>query len=203
MYLVIFTGVSDKGFSPLLSAFQNADKDKTSEEVVALVQDHPEGIPLKCLSRFFSHRYKRNLIVSNLGFASVSSFVDSLSKDLLVENGSIFHKKHKNTHESAASLNETPPTMNSGISFGAMPKRKEDEMTHEELLEKVKEVIRVYPAAATSITQLMNGYFLHFGAILPLALYMSLYNSQISTQQTTVGQAQDIAEQETGSPASM
>ncbi|XP_058262273.1 uncharacterized protein wu:fj29h11 isoform X2 [Hemibagrus wyckioides] len=177
------------------------DKDKTSEEVVELVQDHPEGIPLKRLAGFFSHRYKRKLIVSNLGFASVSSFVDSLSKDLLVENGSIFHKKHKNTHESAASLNETPPTMNSGISFGAMPKRKEGEMTHEELLEKVKEVIRVYPAAATSITQLMNGYFLHFGAILPLALYMSLYNSQISTQQATVGQAQVIAEQEAGSPA--
>ncbi|MCI4384121.1 hypothetical protein PGIGA_G00034980 [Pangasianodon gigas] len=179
------------------------DKDRTSQEVVELVQEHPEGIPLKQLAVFYSSCYKRNLVVSNLGFTSVTSFVDSLSKDLLVENGSIFHKMHRVTPGPPEPLNETPPAVktSSGISFGAAPKRKEGEMTQEELLEKVKEVIRVYPAAATSITQLLNGYFLHFGSILPLGLYMSLYDSQTSTQQATFGQAQVIAEQETVSPA--
>ncbi|XP_060717612.1 uncharacterized protein wu:fj29h11 [Tachysurus vachellii] len=179
------------------------DNNKTSQEVVELVQEHPEGIPLKFLCRLYNQRYKRNLAVSNLGFASPSSFVDSLSKDLLVENGIIFHKMYRDPPGKAASLNETPPTMkdSSGISFGAVPTRKQGEMTQEELLEKVKEVIKVYPAAATSITQLMNGYFLHFGAIMPLGLYMSLYNSQTSTQEATVGQAQVITGQERGSPA--
>lgn len=191
-------------FSLFLYAFQNADKDRTSQEVVELVQEHPEGIPLKQLAIFYSSCYKRNLVVSNLGFSSITSFVNSLSKDLLVENESIFHKMHRVTPAPQAPLNEAPPAMrtSSGISFGAAQMRKEGEMTQEELLEKVKEVIRVYPAAASSITQLMNCYFLRFGSILPLALYMSLYDSQTSTQQATFGQAQIITEQETGSPAS-
>lgn len=190
--------------SLLLHALQNADKDRISQEVVELVQEHPDGIPLKQLAVIYSIRNKRNLVVSNLGFTSVASFVDSLSKDLLVENGNIFHKTHRITPGPEAPLNETPPATktNSGISFSAVPARKEGEMTQEELLEKVKEVIKVYPAAQTSITQLMNGYFLHFGSILPLGLYMSLYDRQTSTQQATFGQAKIIAEQETLSPAS-
>ncbi|XP_053367661.1 uncharacterized protein wu:fj29h11 isoform X2 [Clarias gariepinus] len=180
------------------------DKDKISQEVVELVQEHPEGIPLKKLAVFYSFRYKRNLIVANLGFASVASFVDSLSKDLLVENESIFHKMHRVTREPpAAPLNETPPAMmtSTATSVGAVAMRKEGEMTQEELLEKVKEVIKVFPASATSIEQLMNGYFLHFGSILPLRQYMSLYDKQTNTQQTTLGQAQVTAEQKTVSPA--
>lgn len=170
-----------------------------------MVQEHPEGIPLKKLAVFYSFRYKRNLIVANLGFASVASFVDSLSKDLLVENESIFHKMHRVTPKPpAAPLNETPPAMmtSTATSVGAVAMRKEGEMTQEELLEKVKEVIKVFPASATSIEQLMNGYFLHFGSILPLRQYMSLYDKQTNTQQTTLGQAQVTAEQKTVSPAS-
>lgn len=184
--------------------FKNADKDKTSQEVVELVQEHPEGIPVKQLAVFYSLRYRRNLIVSNVGFASVSSFVDSLSQDLLVKKGKIFHKMHKVPFETPAPLNETPPTLmaSSGKLLGAVATRKEGEMSQEELLQKVKEVIKVYPAAATSIAQLMNGYFLLFGSILPLGLYMSLYDSQTSTKQAADGPAQVIARQETGSPAS-
>lgn len=169
-----------------------------------LVQEHPEGIPLVQLAVLYSIRYKRNLSLSKLGFASLSTFVDSLSKDLVVENETIFHKIHKNNPGPPAPFNETPPAVkaNFGISFGAPPVRKEGEMTQDELLEKVKEVIRVYPAAQTSITELLNCYFLHFGSILPLALYMSLYNSHINTQQATYGQEQVNAEQETVSPAS-
>lgn len=191
-------------FSLLLYALQNVDKDRTSQEVVELIQEHPQGIPLKKLAVFYSFRYKRNLTVSNLGFDSIASFVESLSKDLLVENESVFHKLHRLTPAAPAPLNETPPAIknSSGICFGAASVQNKGEMTQEELLEKVKEVIRIYPAAATSITQLTNGYFLLFGSILPLGLYMSLYDNQTSTQQATFGQAQVIAQQEEGSPAS-
>lgn len=191
-------------FSLLLYAFPNADKKRTSQDVVELVQENPEGIPLKQLAMLYSIRYKRNLVASNIGFTSIAKFVDSLSKDLRVENGSIFHKTHRVIPGPPAPLNETPPAMkaNSGISVGTVPVRKEGEMTQEELLEKVKEVIRVYPAAQTSIAQLLNGYFLRFGSILPLELYMSLYDSQTRTQQATFGQAEAIAEQKTVSPAS-
>lgn len=190
-------------FLPLYAS-ENADKDRTSQDVVELVQEHPEGIPLKRLAVFYSMRHKRNLVVSNMGFASVAGFVGSLSKDLLVENGTVVHKIYRVAPAPPAPSNETPPAVktNSGISFGAPPARKEGEMTQEELLDKVKEVIRVYPAAQTSIEQLLNAYFLHFGSILPLALYMSLYDSQTSTQQATFGQAQVIAQPETVSPAS-
>ncbi|XP_053540833.1 uncharacterized protein wu:fj29h11 isoform X2 [Ictalurus punctatus] len=97
------------------------DKDRTSQEVVELIQEHPQGIPLKKLAVFYAFRYKRNLTVSNLGFDSIASFVESLSKDLLVENESIFHKLHRLTPAAPAPLNETPPAIknSSGICFGA------------------------------------------------------------------------------------
>lgn len=196
----IVAGVSNISFLLLLYAVQNPDMDRTSQEVVDLVQEYPEGIPVKQLAVFYSFRYKRNLIVANLGFTSVASFVDSLSKDLLVEDGSIIHKNYKVTRELPGSLNAKKT--NSRISLDAVTVRKEGEMTQEELLEKVKEVIKVYPAAQTSITQLLNGYFLHFGSILPLGLYMSLYDNQTSKQQATFVPAQVIAEQETVNPAS-
>ncbi|XP_060795619.1 uncharacterized protein wu:fj29h11 isoform X3 [Neoarius graeffei] len=103
------------------------DKDRTSQEVVELVQEYPEGIPLKQLAIFYSSHYKQNLVVSNLGFSSIASFVDSLSKDLLVENERIFHKMHRATPAPQAPLNQTPPTMktSSGISFGVASVRKE------------------------------------------------------------------------------
>ncbi|XP_046709697.1 protein NO VEIN-like isoform X1 [Silurus meridionalis] len=182
-------------------AFKNTEKDRIAQEVVELVQEHPEGFPLEQLAVLYSFRYMRNLIVTNLGFPSLSSFVESLSKDLLVQNGNIFHKMHRVTPGSQS--NGTPPPTKTGsvISRGATPLRKEGEMAQEELLQKVKEVIRVYPAAATCIRQLMNGYFLHFGSILPLGLYMSLYNRQTGTQQSAMGQERFIAEQETESSA--
>uniref|UniRef100_A0A3B4E8Y0 Wu:fj29h11 n=1 Tax=Pygocentrus nattereri TaxID=42514 RepID=A0A3B4E8Y0_PYGNA len=164
-----------------------ADKDKISQDVVELVKDDPHGIPLKKLAVFYAQKYKQNLILAELGFSSVGAFVDSLSKDLLVENENVFHRTHKATPRPSAALSKTPPPLTStfGISFGASSAPKEDDMTHRELLEKVKEVIRVYPAAGTSITQLQNGYFLHFGAVLPLKLYMSLYDSHANKQKAS------------------
>lgn len=164
--------------------------------MVELVQEHPEGIPFSELALLYSIRYNRNLIVSKLGFASLSSFVGSLSMDLVAENETIFHKSHRDNPGPAAPLHETPPSMKTNF----FKVRKEGDMTQEELLERVKEVIRVYPAAQTSIAELLNCYYQHFQCLLPLELYMSLYDSHVITQQGAFGQAQ--ARQETVSPAS-
>ncbi|TSK14591.1 Sacsin [Bagarius yarrelli] len=196
------TATENKVAQSLPEAFRNADNDKTSQEVLELIQEHPEGIPINQLATLYNIRYRKNLIVSKLGFASLSSFVKSMSNDLLVKNGSILHKMHRVVSERPALQKETLSTVkaNSKMSDGTTCTRKEGEMSKVELLKKVKEVIQVYPDAATSITQLMNGYFLHFGSILPLGLYISLYDSQTSTQTATVGQAQVIAGHKTGSP---
>ncbi|XP_042590813.1 uncharacterized protein LOC109099997 isoform X2 [Cyprinus carpio] len=55
-------------------------------------------------------------------------------------------------------------------------------MTQEELMDKVKEVIKKYPAASNSIVQLQNGFFLLFGSALPLDRYMSLYDNHTAKQ---------------------
>ncbi|XP_072524200.1 uncharacterized protein [Salminus brasiliensis] len=188
------------------TAFTGSGKDRISREVVDMVKEHPKGIPLKKLTVSYSQQYKRNLTVSELGFSSVSAFVDSLSEDLCVENENVFHRTHRATPGPSAPSSQTPPPLMSstGISFGATATSsapKVDEMTQGELLTKVKEVIRVYPAAATSITQLQNGFFLLFGAILPLKLYMSLYDSQAKKQQASPSQALVMAELETGRSA--
>uniref|UniRef100_A0A3B1JM69 Wu:fj29h11 n=1 Tax=Astyanax mexicanus TaxID=7994 RepID=A0A3B1JM69_ASTMX len=184
----------------------DGDMDAVSQEVVDLVKEHPKGIPMKKLAVFYSQQYKRNLIVAELGFSSVNAFVDSLSKDLLVDNESVFHRTHKATPGPSASSSQTPAPLISitGVSFGAGPAStapKVDEMTQEELLKRVKEVIKVYPAAGSSITQLQNGYFLHFGEILPLKLYMSLYDSQANKPQAPTSKALIKAEPEPGKSA--
>ncbi|XP_051958401.1 uncharacterized protein wu:fj29h11 isoform X1 [Xyrauchen texanus] len=65
------------------------------KDIVELVQEYPKGIPLKKLSTFFSQKYRRNLTVSDHGFLSIASFIDSLKDVLLVEHEKVFHKKYR------------------------------------------------------------------------------------------------------------
>ncbi|XP_077101777.1 uncharacterized protein LOC143753264 isoform X1 [Siphateles boraxobius] len=81
--------------------------DGVYNDVVELVKGNPRGIPLRLLSIFFSQEYQRNLKVSDLGFSSITSFIDSLSDELLVENERIFHKNHRRVPTPAI-----PPTVN-------------------------------------------------------------------------------------------
>lgn len=187
----------------LSCAFPGTDKDRISGEVVDLIREHPQGIPVKRLAVFYSQMYKRNLIVSELGFSSVGAFVDSLPR-VRVENENVLLRSPRATPGQSAPLVETPPSLIASprVTFGASPVLKQDEMTHEKLLENVKEVIKVYPAAAASITQLQNGYFLHFGSRLPLELYMSLYDSQTNTPTATPSRALANAKAEPGASAS-
>lgn len=155
--------------------------DGVFKDVVELVKENPTGIPIRKLSLFFNQKYRRNLTVSELGFSSIPSFINSLSDELLVEKQKIFHKDHRGAP--AASTPANTPTVNSD-STPARPAPKASyleadfaqrgsEMTQEELLDKVKEVIRKYPAASNSISELQNGYSSLFGSELPLKTYSS------------------------------
>lgn len=164
--------------------------DGVFKDVVELVKDHPTGIPLRRLSHFFNQKYRRNLTVSEFGFKTVASFVDSLSDELLVEKEIIFHKNHRaapavptpanlpKVNNDSTPANPTTPV----VSFGASIAQRGSEMTLEELMDKVKEVIKKYPSARHSITELQNGFFLVFGSALPLDLYMTLYDNHTAKQ---------------------
>uniref|UniRef100_A0A673I198 Uncharacterized LOC107720215 n=1 Tax=Sinocyclocheilus rhinocerous TaxID=307959 RepID=A0A673I198_9TELE len=159
--------------------------DGVFKDVVELVKDHPTGLPLRKFSMFFNQKYRRNLAVSEFGFKTVASFIDSLSDELLVEKERIFHKSHRAApavptpaHLPRVNNDSTPANPTSPVvSFGAEFAQRGSEMTQEELMDKVKEVIKKYPAASHSIIELQNGFFLLFGSALPLDLYMSLYDS--------------------------
>lgn len=71
----------------------DAPKNAIRKKVIKLLKKRPQGIPLNKLAEVFAQKYKQALLSAELGFPSVESFVDSLSKDLLVEDGVIFHKR--------------------------------------------------------------------------------------------------------------
>ncbi|XP_051530357.1 uncharacterized protein LOC127427065 isoform X2 [Myxocyprinus asiaticus] len=224
------------------------------KDVVELVQEHPTGIPLKELSMFFSQKYRRNLTVSDHGFLSIASFVDSLKDVLLVKHEKVFHKKYREvsanqpapanaatvknepTPANAITVKKEPTPANSTtvkkestpaisiivkteptpaipktvkiepipaiptlltnplVCFGADSAQEGREMKQEQLLKKVKEVIRVYPAASHSISELQNGYFFLFGSALPLKLYMSLYDNHTAKPLPSSGPILDQGE---------
>ncbi|XP_043085921.1 protein NO VEIN [Puntigrus tetrazona] len=167
--------------------------DGVFKEVVELVKNHPTGIPLRKLSMFYSQEYRRNLTVSEFGFRTITSFVVSLSDELVVEREKVFHKNHRaapaaptpanlpRVNNNSTSAKPTSPV----VTFGADFAERGSEMTQEKLMEKVKEVIKTYPAASHSIIELQNGYYLLFGSTLPLDLYMSLYDNHTAKQPTS------------------
>ncbi|XP_073345224.1 uncharacterized protein [Pagrus major] len=65
------------------------------DNIVALVKQHPDGIPLKKLAVFYNQAYHKNLTLSSLGFDSISDLVASLDRDLVVERELVFHKSHR------------------------------------------------------------------------------------------------------------
>ncbi|XP_067225099.1 uncharacterized protein wu:fj29h11 isoform X1 [Chanodichthys erythropterus] len=156
--------------------------DGVFKDVVELVKENPRGIPIRKLSMFFNQKYRRNLTVSDLGFSSIPSFIDSLSDELLVEKQTIFHKNHRGAP--AAPTPAIPPTVNSTpanptpkasrqVYFGADFAQRGSEMKQEELIDKVNEVVKKFPTACNSISELQNGYSLLFGSALPLKTYSS------------------------------
>uniref|UniRef100_A0A8C7R4M3 Wu:fj29h11 n=1 Tax=Oncorhynchus mykiss TaxID=8022 RepID=A0A8C7R4M3_ONCMY len=227
-----------------------SEAEKAQRNILSLVEQHPEGIPLKKLTVAYSQMYHCNLTLSSLGFSSTSSLVASLEGELYVDKDLVFHRNHRGVAAAPAQAGgdqvdisrrprsgkdppsrtlspravplKTHPQSTTPISFGsgsdplqpapgsrygpppssgsslgatcpsippsAVPRsspllsfsstvKENEEVTREELLDRVKEVIKVYPPAATTIAQLQNGYLLRFGKQLPLQQYRSLYDN--------------------------
>lgn len=68
--------------------------EKDLEDLVEMVKQCPEGIPLKKLGLFFQQTYHRNLSSSSLGFNSISHLVAALDSHLVTKGSKAFHKMH-------------------------------------------------------------------------------------------------------------
>ncbi|XP_035259283.1 protein NO VEIN isoform X1 [Anguilla anguilla] len=181
--------------------------EKASLEVLELLKQHPEGIPIKNLANAFNKKYQKKLKISKLGFSSVALFVESLGDEVLIDQEVVFHR----SHIPPGGRTRTPelPKPPCGVPVGALvgfpviapvgsvqvgngsavlsssgrpsllSKSVEDkkELTDTELWNNVTEVCKIYPPARMSVEQLQNGYFLHFHTPLPLERYKSLYDN--------------------------
>ncbi|TNN81627.1 Transmembrane protein 238 [Liparis tanakae] len=105
--------------------------EKVLENVVAMVKEHPAGIPLKKLAVFYSQTYRKNLTLTSLGFDSMSSLLVSLDKDLVVEEQLVRHKAHCHPKQAGA---------------GASTKATEDHRNIEEVLEDIVAMVKQHSA---------------------------------------------------------
>ncbi|XP_068439866.1 uncharacterized protein [Clinocottus analis] len=86
--------------------------EKVLKNVVAMVKEHPDGIPLKKLAVFYSQTYHKNLTLSSIGFDSMSSLVAYLDRDLVVEEELVRHKAHCRSRQAGASTKATEDSKN-------------------------------------------------------------------------------------------
>lgn len=78
--------------------------EKVLENIVLMVKQHPEGIPLKKLAVFYNKTYHKNLTLSELGFKSTADLVASLGQDLFVDGKLVVHKSHQPGRKPAAGV---------------------------------------------------------------------------------------------------
>ncbi|XP_029311722.1 uncharacterized protein LOC115024372 isoform X2 [Cottoperca gobio] len=103
--------------------------EKVLENIVAMVKQHPAGIPLKKLAVFYSQTYHSNLTLSSLGFDSMASLVAYLKRDLVVEGELVLHKTPSRSRRA-----------------GALTKATEDSKSVEKVLEDVVDMVTQHPA---------------------------------------------------------
>lgn len=65
--------------------------ESVQENVVALVKEHPAGIPLKKLAHYYYKKYKQNLSLSSLGIDSVTSLIASLDSELVIKGQMVIY----------------------------------------------------------------------------------------------------------------
>lgn len=71
-----------------------ADRKKILENVVSLIKEHPDGIPLKKVAVVYSQKYHHNLVLASLGFKTISNLVSSL-KEVVIREEDVFHETHR------------------------------------------------------------------------------------------------------------
>ncbi|XP_047232938.1 protein NO VEIN isoform X2 [Girardinichthys multiradiatus] len=110
------------------------------ENVVALVKEHQDGIPLTKMSQFYNQTYHTNLAIRDLNFNSMLSMVSSL-EDLLVEGNVVFHKEHCRQSQDAAGAGFRPPASQTEASTKPQTKKKKKA----KILQNVVGLIKEHP----------------------------------------------------------
>lgn len=112
--------------------------DVVLENVVALVKQHQNGIPLKKLSQFYNQTYHTNLTIRDLNFNSMQSMIASL-EELVMEGQVVFHKEHRRQGQEAAADGHRPAPSQAETSTKAQPKQTQAAVILENVVDLVKE----------------------------------------------------------------
>lgn len=86
--------LESKGINGAGAVAKAAGRQKILENVVSLIKEHPDGIPLKKVAVVYSQKYHHNLVLASLGFNTISNLVTSL-KELVVRGEDVFHETHR------------------------------------------------------------------------------------------------------------
>ncbi|XP_023128613.2 uncharacterized protein wu:fj29h11 isoform X1 [Amphiprion ocellaris] len=71
----------------------NEMTEKILKNVVDMIKEHPNGLPLKKVTSAYNQKYHHNLSSASLGYKRISRLVRSL-EDLVVRGDMVFHKIH-------------------------------------------------------------------------------------------------------------
>ncbi|XP_074518878.1 uncharacterized protein LOC141784855 isoform X2 [Halichoeres trimaculatus] len=119
--------------------------EKVLEDVVSMVEQHPDGIPLKKLTIVYSQTYHKNLTLSTLGFDSITSLVSSLHRDLVLDGGLVLHKDHWRKRKAKAKAKAKAETK-AEAAPAASEKTMEESERVEEILEDIVAMIKEHPS---------------------------------------------------------
>uniref|UniRef100_M3ZT74 Wu:fj29h11 n=1 Tax=Xiphophorus maculatus TaxID=8083 RepID=M3ZT74_XIPMA len=169
-------------------------KRKTTTEVlqnvVNLIKEHRRGIPLKNLAKVYKQAHHHDLIVSSMGFKTMSDLVESLNEDLVVKGERVFHQIYK-THlsesqplaEASTRIKEDSRPTTPQTSDSLKEKSSSNSATRVPALQgdynsiNVFQVIKTHQLAAPTMQQLQAYYTQTFREPFPLKQYMSLYDN--------------------------
>ncbi|XP_029933405.1 protein NO VEIN isoform X2 [Myripristis murdjan] len=68
---------------------------KVLKNLVEMMKEYPDGIPLKKVAIVYAQKYRKNLTLAALGMSSMESLVASLDGHLVMEGELVFHKNHQ------------------------------------------------------------------------------------------------------------
>lgn len=99
---VAAAGVGPRNQSLPKAAQQGKKAGEVLKNIVAMIKEHPDGIPLSMIAINYSQKYRHNLFLAFLGFKNISSLVESLKDDLIVIKDTVFHKIHQSPKQPQA-----------------------------------------------------------------------------------------------------
>ncbi|KAM4524399.1 uncharacterized protein PAE49_000724 isoform 2-T3 [Odontesthes bonariensis] len=105
---------ADSGAAAMRGASAKSPEDNKRsilKNVVAMMKEYPDGIPLKKVSIVYSQKYHQNLALAHLGFKTISCLVDSLEEDLSVRGELVFHKIYLAQNQSRPATPQTPDSL--------------------------------------------------------------------------------------------